>query len=81
MKKFVWTAIATVIITVPLVYGWDEIVRHFGFYDYPDWIAYGLVCICAYTGGIIGEKLSNIDWNFMRWKRVYNRRYITKELP
>lgn len=81
MKKFVWTVIATVIITVAVVYGWDHIVvDHFGFYDYPDWMAYALVCICAYAGGIAGGRLSAIDWNFRRWKRVYDRTYITKEL-
>ena len=82
MKKFVWTVITTTIITVSVVYGWNHIVvDHFGFYNYPEWMAYGLICICAYAGGMIGGKLSMIDWNIRRWIRVYNRTYITKELP
>jgi hypothetical protein len=81
MKKFVWTAIATVIITVSAVFGWDRIVvDHFGFYNYPEWMAYGLICICAYAGGMVGGKLSMIDWNVRRWIRVYNDKFITKEL-
>ena len=80
MKRFIWTAIATVIVTVSAVYGWQEIiVNHFGFYNYPEWMAYGIVCICAYAGGIVGEAISKFDLNL--WRRVYNRRYIKKELP
>lgn len=79
MKKFIWTIITTVAITALTVYGWDHIVvEHFGFYNYPSWMAYGLLCICAYAGGRLGEALSMIDWNFMRWHKTLT--YITKEL-
>ena len=79
MKKIIWTIITTVAITSAAVYGWDHIVvDHFGFYNYPEWMAYGLLCICAYAGGMLGDVMSMIDWNFRRWKRTAT--YITKEL-
>jgi len=82
MKKLFWTGISTIIITIAVVYGWNHIVvDHFGYWYYPEWMAYGLVCICACAGGAVGSKLSRIDWNVRRWLRVYNRTYIKKELP
>lgn len=61
MKKFIATAVATTIITVAAVFGWNKIVvDHFGFWNYPEWMAYGLVCLCAFTGGMVGEKLDTI---------------------
>lgn len=59
MKKFIWTVIATTIITVAIVYTFNTVViDHFGCYNYPEWIAYALLCVCAYFGGLVGDKLS-----------------------
>ena len=59
MKKFIWTVITTTIITVTMVYTFDRVVvDYFGWYNYPEWIAYALLCVCAYIGGLVGDKLS-----------------------
>lgn len=80
MKKFVLTAIATTIITIAAVYVWNEIVvDYFGFWDYPDWMAYSLVCICAFVGGQAGNALSKIQIK-IGLKNKAKLTYITKEL-
>ncbi len=72
MKKIIWTVIATVMMTVIIVYAFNTIVvDHFGCYNYPEWICYALLCVCAYTGGAIGDKLSRIKINLNFKKKNY----------